>query len=56
MVDITPIKLQSRTSVLDMIIQRLYFAHADLTDVFFSKEENIVLPADEILKFGSKFM
>ena len=55
MVDIIPNKLPSRTSVLDMNIQRLYLAHAHIVDVF-SKEENTVLLTDETSKFGTKFM
>lgn len=52
MVDIRPNKLPSRTSVLDMNIQRLYISHADV----FARDEKTVLLTDETSKFGSKFM
>ena len=55
MVNITPNKLPCRTSVLDMNIQRLYLAHAQLSDVF-AKDEHTVLLTDETSKFGQTFM
>ncbi|CAG2242439.1 unnamed protein product [Mytilus edulis] len=55
MVNIKTNKLPCRTSVLDMNIQRLYLAQAQIVDIFVN-DQNTVLLTDETSKFGSKFM
>lgn len=55
MINIRPNKLPCRTSVLNMNVQRLYLAHAQITDVF-AKDKHTTLLTDETSKFGRKFM
>lgn len=55
MINIRPNKLPCRTSVLNMNVQRLYLAHAQITDVF-AKDKHTTLLTDETSKFGQKFM
>lgn len=55
MVNLKANKLPCRTSVLDMNIQRLYLAQAQIVDIF-ANDQNTVLLTDETSKFGSKFM
>lgn len=55
MVNLKANKLPCRTSVLDMNIQRLYLAQAQIVGIF-ANDQNTVLLTDETSKFGSKFM
>ena len=55
MLDYIPEKLPSRTTVLEMNMERLVLAQKQLSQVY-SNKRNTTLLTDETSKFGSKFM
>lgn len=54
-VGIEPNRIPSKSTVLEMNLQRLCLSQQQLAEVF-SKKDNICLMTDETSKFGSKFM
>ena len=55
LVNTVPNKIPSKSTILEMNLQRLYLSQTQLSEVF-SQKENTILMTDETSKFGSKFL